>query len=44
VGPTIPAPAVTLETRQPGLYTVTSRSSVDGHIVDNRFTFTESSR
>jgi methionine-rich copper-binding protein CopC len=33
--------SVTVETRQSGLYTVKYRVlSVDGHIVDNRFTFT----
>jgi methionine-rich copper-binding protein CopC len=33
--------SVTVETRTPGLYTVKYRVlSVDGHIVDNRFTFT----
>jgi len=33
--------SVTVETRQPGLYTVKYRVlSVDGHVVDNFFTFT----
>ncbi len=42
VGPDDPRRlSVTVETRQPGLYTVKYRVlSVDGHIVDNRFTFT----
>jgi methionine-rich copper-binding protein CopC len=42
VGPDDPRRlSVTVETRQPGLYTVKYRVlSVDGHIVDNRVTFT----
>ena len=42
VGPDDPRRlSVTVETRHPGLYTVKYRVlSVDGHIVDNRFTFT----
>ena len=42
VGPDDPRRlSVTVETRQSGLYTVKYRVlSVDGHIVDNRFTFT----
>jgi len=42
VGPDDPRRlSVTVETRQPGPYTVKYRVlSVDGHIVDNRFTFT----
>ena len=42
VGPDDPRRlSVTVETRQPGFYTVKYRVlSVDGHIVDNRFTFT----
>ena len=42
VGPDDPRRlSVTVETRQSGLYTVTYRVlSVDGHIVDSRFTFT----
>jgi methionine-rich copper-binding protein CopC len=42
VGPDDPRRlSVTVETRQTGLYTVKYRVlSVDGHIVDNRFTFT----
>lgn len=42
VGPDDPRRlSVTVETRQPGLYIVKYRVlSVDGHIVDNRFTFT----
>jgi len=42
VGPEDPRRlSVGVPTREPGLYTVTYRVlSVDGHIVDNRFTFT----
>lgn len=42
VGPDDPRRlSVTVEARAPGLYTVKYRVlSVDGHIVDNRFTFT----
>ena len=42
VGPDDPRRlSVTVDTRQSGLYTVKYRVlSVDGHIVDNRFTFT----
>ncbi|HEX9748135.1 MAG TPA: copper resistance CopC family protein [Methylomirabilota bacterium] len=42
VGPDDPRRlSVTVAARQPGFYTVTYRVlSVDGHIVDNRFTFT----
>jgi copper resistance protein C len=42
VGPDDPRRlSVTVETRQPGLHTVKYRVlSVDGHIVDSRFTFT----
>lgn len=42
VGPDDPRRlSVTVDTREPGPYTVTYRVlSVDGHIVDNRFTFT----
>jgi hypothetical protein len=42
VGPDDPRRlSVTLQSREPGLYTVKYRVlSVDGHIVDNRFSFT----
>ena len=42
VGPDDPRRlSVTVETREPGLYTVTYRVlSVDGHIVEDRFAFT----
>ena len=42
VGPDDPRRlSVTVDAREPGPYTVTYRVlSVDGHIVDNRFTFT----